>query len=157
VYFFFVFACIVSFIYLFPHFHYCFLPYTAGIEEKKDWLYTSFKKKVVFYTPKLYKTHLKGSQITHFKGFLSGTDCTILILPQQTYECCKRLKMDICSFANWRKIGAGGLGVVWEAEWKDGGSMGLPPPKYAIKVIFPSFAIIAIFIMHSLFAYASKG
>ncbi len=33
--------------------------------------------------------------------------------------------------------------------------MELPPPKYAIKVIFPSFAV-AIFIMHRLFASCFK-
>jgi hypothetical protein len=63
-----------------------------------------------------------------------------------------------CSFSNWKKIGAGGLGVVWEAEWKDGGSMGLPPPKYAIKVIFPYFAfVIASSQCTTFFASASTG
>ncbi len=63
-----VFGCIVSFICLFPSLHYCFLPYTSGIEEKKDWLYTSFKK-VVSHMPFSHPVkHPKGSQNTHFQS-----------------------------------------------------------------------------------------
>jgi hypothetical protein len=89
VYFFFVFGCIVSFVYLFPHFHNCFLPYASGIEEKKDCC-TRALQKVVFHTSN-YTKHIPRPKRTrpfqkqtknvpdlHFRGFLVGR--TVLLV-----------------------------------------------------------------------------